>query len=715
MRSLTQLSIKSKLIAMLLAVSSCSILVTAYLGYKSGQSNLTDRVFSQLTSVRASKAYQIESYFKTLRNHIQTLSENPSVVDAMQEFDTDYRLIDNSKIPDKFEQKLTEYYREQFLTRLTKAEQGSPMLEFFKPKTLVARYLQYHYLAANPNPVGKKHLLDDPKDGSAYSAVHARYHPIFRDIIEKFGYYDLFLINPDGKVVYTVYKETDFTTNLSQGAYNESNLARLVAQVRQGKQRDYARIIDFEAYAPSYGAPAAFIAAPIFNQSEFVGVLAVQIPVNEVNNVMTGNRNWESDGLGKSGETYLVGQDYLMRSVSRFLVESPDQYLQTLRSLGVSEKILTRIKQYDTSILEQKVQTDAAKEALAGKQGTQIINDYRNVPVLSSYAPLHIDELNWVILSEIDLAEAYAPIYSFERQLLISATILMLAVTLLAMGLAYLFVKPINQLIENAQRVEKGKLDALIPLNSQDEFGELAKSFNAMVYSLRAQTELIEEKNLENEQLLLSVFPSAIAKRLKRGEKNIAERVSNVAVLFSELTGFTKLSLSLSAYEVVSILNDLVGAFDEAAERYGMEKIKTIGDRYMAVCGLSLPYLDHDKRAIDFALEMFMIVRRFNHERRLQLNIRIGIHSGNLLAGIVGRSKFIYDVWGDTVDKSQALMSACPIGGILVSEVVYHRLADLYEFESVIGLPGLPESNGKNIINAWCLKSMQQLVRTEAL
>jgi hypothetical protein len=99
MRSLTQLSIKSKLIAMLLAVSSCSILVTAYIGYQSGQSNLTNRAFNQLTSVRASKAYQIESYFKTLRSHIQTLSENPSVIEAMQEFDTNYRLIESSKIP----------------------------------------------------------------------------------------------------------------------------------------------------------------------------------------------------------------------------------------------------------------------------------------------------------------------------------------------------------------------------------------------------------------------------------------------------------------------------------------------------------------------------------------------------------------------------------------------------------------------------------------
>ncbi len=415
------------------------------------------------------------------------------------------------------------------------------------PESAASFYLQYHYIAANPNPIGKKDVLKAATDNSKYSGIHARYHPIFRNIIKKFGYYDMFLIDPQGRIVYTVYKETDFASNLTTGAYRESNLARLVTQIRRTNQTDYARIIDFEGYIPSYGAPATFIAAPIFDRSKFIGVLAVQLPVDEINNVMTGNRNWESDGLGKTGEAYLVGQDYLMRSVSRFLVETPEDYLQTLRSLGTKEPTITRIRQYNTSILEQKVRTQGVDAALTGKQGTQIIRDYRNVLVLSSYAPLKIGELDWVILAEIDLDEAYAPIKSFERQLLVSATLLMLLVTLLAMGLAYLFVKPINQLIDNARKVEAGQLDAIAPLNTNDEFGELARSFNAMVRSLRAQTSLVEEKNQENEQLLLSIFPAAIAKRLKSGEKNIAESVSNVAVLFSDLTGFAKLSDSLTA------------------------------------------------------------------------------------------------------------------------------------------------------------------------
>ncbi len=702
---LNQLSIKSKLIIILLTVSSISILVTAYLGYRNGQANLTDRAFSQLTSLRASKSYQVESYIRTIRKHIQTLSEDPSVVTAMDEFTQAYAQLNTVPEPSEIRRQLTTYYQREFLPRLAKTEQGTPVLGAFLPTTTASTYLQYHYIAANPNPVGQKDVLTQISDGSNYSQLHGRFHPTFRNIIKTFGYYDLFLIDPQGNIVYTVYKETDFTSNLITGPYNESNLARLFATVRRSREKGYARIVDFESYVPSYGAPAAFIAAPIFDNSRFIGMLAVQVPVDEINNVMTGNRRWQVDGLGESGETYLVGQDYLMRSVSRFLIESPTAYLQTLERIGTDKETINRIRQYNTSILQQKVHTDGVKAALTGQQGTRIIRDYRDIPVLSSYAPLSVEGLDWVILSEIDLAEAYAPIYAFQRQMLILATLLMLLVTLLAMGLAHLFVRPINRLIHSARQVEAGELGAIALLETNDEFGELARSFNAMVQSLRAQTHLVEEKNQENEQLLLSIFPAAIAKRLKRGEKNIAENASNVSVLFSDLTGFSKLTDSLSAQEAVALLNELVTAFDEAAERYGMEKIKTIGDSYMAVCGLSVPYLDHDKRAIDFAMEMLQVVRRFNHERGFHLNVSVGINSGDVVAGIVGRNKFIYDVWGDTINIASGLKTVCPPGAILISDGIHTRLRDLYDFKPFEA----KLENGKDPLKAW------QLVATRTI
>ena len=618
---------------------------------------------------------------------------------AVQEFDAAYQQLGATPLPPNAQQALERYYTKEFLPRLDKFNSGSPILDAYMVRSPASRYLQYHYIAANPNPVSRKQLLDRASDGTTYSQVHGLYHPIFRNIVSKFGYYDMFLINPQGQVVYTVFKETDFASDMGNGPYQGSNLAALIRQVIASKEKGFTNLADFAAYAPSYGAPASFIAAPIFSGSRLVGVLAFQMPVDEINNVMTGNQAWQKDGLGSTGQTFLVGSDSLMRSASRFHLNDPNAYLAELRSLGTKEDAIARLRQYGTTILQQPVTSPAVARALAGSTGTMRVVDYRNTAVLSSYAPLQIKGLDWVILSQMDLAEAYEPIYALQRQILITATLLILLVTLLAMALAHQFNKPIQHLIDSARRVSAGELASIPVTNSPDEFGELGRSFNAVVQSLRTQTALVDHKNQENERLLMSVFPSAIARRLQRGETQIAEEITNVAVLFADLKGFSRLVTSLSAHDSLSVLNDLVGCFDDMSERFGLEKVKTIGDSYLAVCGLSVPYLDHDKRAIDFAIEMLGILRRFNLERGFQLGMQIGIHSGDIVAGIVGKSREVYDVWGETVKQAYGLSQSCPAGSVLVSEVVQHRLEDLYHFEPMpLGESGQPGLRGWRLL-----------------
>lgn len=706
MQLFKQLSIKTKLIVMLLVVSVCAMVATTYICSSSGKATLTEKVFNQLTSLRAAKTDQIQDYFQSLYHHSQTLSEDLTVVGAMQEFKTAYRQLEQSTVPADFDAKIDTFYRTEFLTKLTRTNEGSPVLASYTPKTTAARYLQYHYIAANPNPVGKKLLLDNPGDASAYSRAHARYHRIFRNIVEKYGYYDMFLIDPEGTVVYTVFKEADFTTNFTNGPYNESNLASAIAAARQANGKGYVKIVDFKPYSPSYGSPAAFIATPIFNDSQFIGVLAFQLPVDKINNVMTGNKNWKKNGLGDSGETYLVGSDYLMRSASRFQIEDPEGHAKTLRSIGTDEKTVKKIKEFNTTILLQEVQTKAVKEAFFGKQGTEAIDDYRNIPVLSSYAPLEINGLKWVILAEMDVSEAYASIHSFEKKVLIGATLIIALITLVAMWLTSIFVRPINTLIKSARLVGAGEFDAVVKSGSQDEFGDLAKSFNQTIGSLRAETQLIERENRENEALVLSIFSPAIAKRLKQGDREIAEQISNVSILFSDLHQFTKLTQSMSPQEVVRLLNELVTGFDEMTDKYGLEKIKTIGDGYMAVCGLGMPRLDHDKRTLDFALEMLSFVRRFSYEKDLHLDLRIGINSGDVVAGVIGKNKLLYDVWGDSVNIANRLKSACPPGTILVSQDLCSRLHDLYDFELV----GEIQEPGKEKLVAWQVKTSKLTV-----
>ena len=320
-----KLSIKSKLLLMLLSVSLVAVGVITALAFQSGKRALTGRIFDQLTSVRASKADQIETYLESVKSQVKMFGEDLMISQAAQHFSAAFEALDQQSISPDWDARVDEYYRSEFLPRLQENVEGRPVFETYRPTQAATRHLQYHYLAANPHPVGKKHELVDPADGSRYSAVHAEYHPIFRNLAKEFGYYDIFLIDPrSGTIVYSVYKETDFATSLRDGPYSNTNLAALVQTVRETPDRGFVRMIDFAPYRPSYAAPAAFVATPIYDGSRNVGVLAMQLPVDEINRIMTGGRSWQRDGLGASGETYLVGPDRLMRSVSRFLVDDPE-------------------------------------------------------------------------------------------------------------------------------------------------------------------------------------------------------------------------------------------------------------------------------------------------------------------------------------------------------------------------------------------------------
>jgi class 3 adenylate cyclase len=686
---------------MLLSVCISSIMAIAYVGYDNGRQALNQAIENQLVSVREAKAYQIEKYFQQVRAQIQTFSKG-GVENTLKAFTQEYQSLEKQNIQLAWNEQLKDYYEQKFLPRLTKNTAGRPLLYSYFPQNSAARYLQYHYTAANSNPVGEKEYLNDANDGSGYSKVHGAVQPIYSSFIAQLGYYDLFLIDAQtGIVVYSVKKEPDFTTNLLDGAYASSTLAQVFRKAVKVNDPDFVAISDFEPYRASYGEPAAFVASPIFDQSELVGVLAFQLSTNEIDNIMTGDQNWSADGLGKSGEVNLVGSDFGMRSISRFLIEQPQAYFKAIAAQGLSQKKIDQIKIFNNSILHQEVHTPAIEKAVDNQTGFMAAEDYRGVATFNAYRPLDLDNLDWVINAKIDTAEALEPIKDFQRQVLLATSIIVLLVTLISSLLSYYFVQPIRALIDGFRQVGKGSTEVKVKVKTKDEFRELAHSFNEMVDNLDQQKKLVQQKNHENEELLLSILPESVAKRVQQGEENIGDSFSNVTVLFADLGGFIELSETLPASETVSLLNNLVSAFDDAAEKHGVEKVKTIGSSYMAVSGLSVPRLDHAKRVIDFAQDMLRIVRRFNQEQKMDLKIRIGVNSGSVVAGIVGQGKFIYDLWGDTVNVANRLRSQGQWNTIQVTQNVHNRIAEFIEdFEPVSDL----EMSGKVKMAIWSTK-----------
>jgi class 3 adenylate cyclase len=207
---------------------------------------------------------------------------------------------------------------------------------------------------------------------------------------------------------------------------------------------------------------------------------------------------------------------------------------------------------------------------------------------------------------------------------------------------------------------------------------------------LNQEKQLLEIEQMKTEKLMLNILPRPIAERLKRGEKNISGSYPDVTILFSDLVGFTKMSSKTTATELVRLLNDLFTRFDIRAEALGLEKIKTIGDAYMVVGGLPIPRPDHAALCAEMALGMFEDLQNFNQENDAELNMRIGMNSGPVVAGVIGFTKFSYDLWGNTVNTASRMESTSQQGRVQVSPSTHEALKDLYDFEDA----GLMECKG---------------------
>ena len=605
------------------------------------------------------------------------------VVEAMSEFNQAFEKIDGASIPREWDREIAAYYNNEFLPRLAKNITGTPILATYRPRSTASRYLQYHYIANNPNPVGKKDELKQAQDGSEYSKIHAKYHRLFRNLIKKFGYYDLFLIDSKtGNIVYSVYKETDLGKSLDERPLLSSNLAGVVKKVRANPDRGAVQIVDFEFYRPSYNAPAAFFASTIYDGDEEVGILAVQLPVDEINNVLTGNLSWKQDGLGNTGETYLVGSDLLMRSAARPLLENPQTYFKELRNSNIKDKTIEQLLRLETSILVQKVDTEVVRAAISGKSGTQKAENYLGKPTLSSYAPINIPGVNWEIISELNLEEAYQPINELQFYLLASSIILVLLVLFYAIITAQQFTKPIDTLIASSSKVEAGELDTEVVFNTKDEFSELALIFNKMVHQLRVSNALVEQRTLENQNLLLNIFPEPVVKQLQNDNKQTANYLQQLTIVSIRIGSLAKMTSKNkdALKENGNWLNELINILDEVGQKHNVERLSIFGDSYVACCGLTKARLDSVNRVVEFALEALNIIKRFNQKHDISLNLQIGIHTGAVMAAIVGKQKFRYQVWGETVDIANHLQQNAQPNTILVTKAVYERLNELHSF-----------------------------------
>ncbi len=520
------MTIKTKLtltvVAILVALSSVIIITSI----SKGTDAIKQSEFNKLSSIEVAKHEEIKSYFSYLGGLLTSLAAQEGTKDAFvalsnvfYQLQDDVHLdLDIKKVKMSLESNFEKEYLNAVNYSVPRAAKRKPVEEYL-PKNINGLLAQYIFIVKNNAKIGEKNKMAyNPEYDSHYMQAHKKFHSSFNHFLDAFSLYDIFLVNMKGDVVYTDFKEKDFATNLINGVYSQTGLAKAYKKALTMKEGEVA-FDDFAPYEPSYNAPASFIATPIYIKGEKKGVLIFQMPVDTINSIMRFNDQFEKAGLGESGECYLVGSDYLMRSNSRFQKDIKDKVAQAL----------------GTTIGVWRVQTPSTEAVFkeGSKRGKWIIDDYRGVPVLSVYEALDIfdGQAKWVVIAEIDKKEAFLPADELRNTLLIISIVALIISVLFLLFMIYkVIINPLNKIVAYVKSMSTETtidLTQNLDIKGNDEIASIAHSLTSLTDRLREFISEVKNTSAEN---------ASVSHELSTTAVNVGHNVEHSVNLIEETT-----------------------------------------------------------------------------------------------------------------------------------------------------------------------------------
>lgn len=401
----------------------------------------------KMNYVMEERAARVENEFVFLQNKFSQLASSQLVTDATAAFVPAFDAIstESDLTPAQAAKSMTGYFNNEYRPRLTDAGVSFRGANTYLPSNPAAQIAQAWYISENPSPVGSKHEFTAAEGDTSYNQAHARFHSSMRGYLDAFDAYDIFIVNNFGDVVYSVYKEADYATNLRKGPYANTNLAEAFNKgLSLGAGQIYTT--DYAFYEPSYGAPAIFMSSPVYASGERIGVACIQMPVQKIDPLV-------SASVGETGFTWLVGQDGTLRS--------------SFRDSG------------DPVITDQKT-SEAALLAASGESGTLIGESDAGFESLAVFKPLSIPGLDWAIVGEFDIAEVSEPAVAMRKHLLIEVLIIGALIVPLALLFSRSFIRPILAIGTQMQTMSQGNFTGRLKISRNDELGQLADSADQM-------------------------------------------------------------------------------------------------------------------------------------------------------------------------------------------------------------------------------------------
>ena len=471
--SIRDISISKKLPAFITAAVLITGAAVGFSGYWKASTALYSSIKHETQLLRDEKAAIVGRYFQSIKDDIFLAANDPVPPTALKEFGAAWADLG--------------YYQKEVLQRL--------------------------YIKDNPNPTGKKDMLTDAGDDSAYTQVHKKHHAWFQRLQQTKGYYDIFLMDNDGNVVYSVFKELDYATNVEKGEYASSGLGTVFKAASKANKGDLV-FDDFKPYAPSSNVPAAFFATPLFDENDRrMGVIAFQAPVDKINQIV------EDKAILPYGQAYLVGADGLLRSDAQLTLDDagkPDN--------GASD------------ILKREVKNEAFTAAIQGKSGFVETHNFLGERVVSAYAPLDILGTKWALIVDEDYEHAMKPSYDVRNTgiLLVLASVALMSL-LGVVIVRRMLTNPLNDIQGDMQKLAGGDLDVHVQhTDRHDEIGSMANALE--VFKGNAiRTKDLEQAKIADEEMARQERKATMYRMADQFEQRVQGVIQSVASASTEL------------------------------------------------------------------------------------------------------------------------------------------------------------------------------------
>jgi class 3 adenylate cyclase len=661
-RRLRSGSLRARLTRTLVGIGLLSVVLLATVNFFVVRSLLDNSTRNQLETLRDLRTDAIELAVDRLLTRVSVFGTDPGVAESLGELEDGYLAIGDELTEQQLDDLAAAY--EPVIGRYDAAGVDRPPIDELVPDSLPGRYVQYQYIAANPGE--DRAAMVDAGDGSAYSEAHVANHEFLRSLAAGLGASDLLLVGLEsGEVVYSTSKRIDLGTDVVEGPYVDSGLGVALDEL-SGAAVDAAVVADTTFYLPDSAAPVLHVATAVRANAEVIGAIVVTIPSARLTDIVNASGQWDLLGLGDTGDAYVVGADLRLRTVPRTWAEDPDRYLDRFGDETGDDRTAGLMEFTGSPVLLQTVDNEAVQQALDGDDFIGGVDNYLGHSTLAASAPVGVDDLGWVIVTEQQTDETQRELDRFVVSILVLLAILLPVLALVGVLLARALARPVRPLVEAAGRIADGDYDAGVPDLGRNELGDVGHQLEAVAAQLGEQEASIEAEEDRIVTMLESVLPRALVDRVRSGERELAEIVDTATVVSIALRGIPSGTEQDAVVELTSRLADEAGRL---AAEHDVERGQIALQQQIFVSGRGVPGAEVEA-ALAFTRALLDAVPEIGREFGVDITARAGLSAGLVASGVLGSQQVSFTAWGSSVSAAIELTGRADDGQMLADGTV---------------------------------------------